>query len=189
MNALFRLVLAISSTSLLPVIYLIKSKTYLFQSDIYSYIKNDWLINFLVKGSLLGYFVIPIVIFFVIIYLVSFLGKDEIREGEVLEVQDASNSFLPSYLGYFFVSLSISDGDFFTLLFIWGILIIFVFISQTNYYNPIFLMFRYNFYHIKTKNGLVLFLISKEIFKKGSDVFIPKVYRINDFTFIHKESL
>ncbi|MFW9285809.1 hypothetical protein [Glaesserella parasuis] len=187
MNRLFRLLLAISSTSLLPVIYLIKSEVYIFQSGIYSYIESDLLKEFLIKGSLLGYLVFPIGLSLLAIHLVSRLGKDKIEKGEVLEVQDASSNFLPSYLGYFFVALSVTDKHYFTLCFIWGILIIFVFLSQINYYNPIFLLFKYKFYNIKTKNGLSLFLISKDEFKKGIDVSISKIYRINNFTFIHKE--
>lgn len=187
MKGIFRLLLAISSTSLLPIIYLIKSKVCIFPSGICSYIasQSDWVRNF----YLLVYLVLPILLFFVIIWMVPCLGKDKIKKDEVLEVQDASSSFLPSYLGYFFVALSINDGNIFTMCFIWILLIVFVSISQVNYYNPVFLLFGYKFYHVKTKNGLVLFLISKDEFKKVSDVIIPKVYRINNFTFIHKDLL
>lgn len=186
MNTLFKLLLAVSATSLLPVVYLIKSKTYLFQSEMYSVLSNECWREILIKISLLGYLVIPIILAGLIIFLVSYLGKDEIHSGEVTDVKDASGGFLPSYLGYFFVSLSIGDGEIFTLCFIFILVTAFLFLSQMNYYNPIFLFLGYKFYHIHTKNGLTLLLISKELFKKSSEIDVGKVYRVNDFTFIHK---
>lgn len=187
MNILFRFILAMSATSLLPVIYLIKSKTYILHSVFYDLFSTVWLQELLIRLSLLGYLIIPVGLAGIVISLISHLGKDGLKKGEVIEVKDASSNFLPSYLGYFFVSLSINNGEIFTLCFIFFLVTIFVFLSQVNYYNPIFLFFGYKFYHIHTKNGLTLLLISKKKFKKADEIDIERVYRVNDFTFIHKE--
>ncbi|UDW83460.1 hypothetical protein K7G91_001822 [Pasteurella canis] len=186
MKTLFKLLLAISSTSLLPIIFLIKSRVYLFKIDFYKYISNETIVDFLVRASLLGYFIIPLIFFFFIFYLLSKLSKDNIKNGEVIEVKNATNSFLPNFLGYFFVALSIADNDYFTLFVIYILLTIFVYLSQINYFNPLFLMFGYTFYNIKTKSGLSILLISKSKYKIAKDICSEKVYRINDFTFINK---
>lgn len=175
-NFLYRLLLSISSTSLLISIFLIKSKIYFTNMD-YSLINNL---------ILLIYFLIPIFFTKVSIYLSKFLSKDTFTPDEVSEIEYAGNSFLPSYLGYFFVALSIADKDFFTLIVLYFIIFIFVFLSKTFYFNPVFLIFGYHFYQIKTSTGLKVFLITKKTFKKKEDVNSNIVYRINDFTFIER---
>ncbi len=187
MNTLFRFTLAVSATSLLPVIYLVKSKTYLFHNSFYDLFVMMWLQELLVRLSLLWYLFIPMGLAGIVIFLISYLGKDGLQKGDVVEVKDASSNFLPGYLGYFFVSLSIGDGEVFTLCFVFFLVTIFVFLSQVNYYNLMFLCFGYRFYHIRTKNGLTLLLISRKKFKKADEIDIQKVYRVNDFTFIDKE--
>lgn len=186
MDKLFKFILAISSTSLLPIIYLIKSRCYILETDLYNYIDNKETIEYFKNISLLGYFIIPFLLVFSVLFLIRFLEKDEVREGDIIDFEDSSNNFLPSYLGYFFVALSISDKDFFILFVIFSILIIFVYFSQVNYFNPLFLVLGYKFYKIRTEKGITLLLISKGEFRKTSDIKLDLVYRINDFTFINK---
>ena len=134
----FRLLLAISSTSLLPIIYFIKSRYYFIDFNSCIYLKSKETIRWLNQISLLGYLILPFILIIVVLFMVSFLSKDEFKKGSVESIENATNGFLPSYLGYFFIALSIPDHDFFILFVIWLILGIFVFISQVNYFNPIF---------------------------------------------------
>ncbi|MBE0354513.1 hypothetical protein PPHE_a2181 [Pseudoalteromonas phenolica O-BC30] len=99
-------------------------------------------------------------------------------------IEHANNSFLPSYLGYFFVALSISNWE--TLFFVYGVLFIFTFLSQALYFNPLFLLFGFEFYNIKTKNGTAIFLISRNKYKKPNEIDIEKAHRINNYTFIER---
>ena len=55
----------------------------------------------------------------------SKLGHDSFKKGDIEELKLANNSFLPNYLGYFFVALSISDLH--TMCFVYSILSIFTF--------------------------------------------------------------
>lgn len=176
LNFLYRLLLSISSTSLLIPIFLVKSKCYFIKTEI------TW-INDLI---LLIYFLLPILLTWISIFFSKFLSKDSFVSGEVDEIEYAGNSFLPSYLGYFFVALSIADKDLLTLIVLYFIIFIFVFLSKTFYFNPVFLIFGYHFYQIKTSTGLKVFLITKKNFKKKEDVNSNTVYRVNDFTFIER---
>lgn len=175
-NCLYRLLLSISSTFLLISIFLVKSKLYFIKTD------YNWVNNLI----LLSYFLIPVLLTWLSIYLSKFLSKDSFISSEVNEIEYAGNSFLPSYLGYFFVALSIADKDFLTIIVLYSILFIFVFLSKTFYFNPVFLIFGYHFYQIKTSTGLKVFLITKKTFKKKEDVNSNIVYRVNDFTFIER---
>jgi len=130
------------------------------------------------------YILIPIVLTGLSIFLSKFLGKDEFKAGEVVAIEHANNSFLPSYLGYFFVALSIGNWE--TLIFIYGVLFVFTFLSQALYFNPLFLLFGFEFYNIKTKNGAGIFLISRNCYKTPSDIVIDRAYRINNYTFIER---
>ena len=184
MNRLFRFFLAVSSTSLFIVIFLIKSRCYILESNFYSYLDEFLKINNLEQYSLVGVISIPLLFLAISMKLLKKLSKDRIKEGEIIEIENSTNNFLPSYLGYFFVALSISDNDFLTMSIIYCIIVLFVFYSQTNYFNPLLLIFGYKFYKIKTNRGLSLLLISKKEFKKSSEVIIEKVYRINNSTYI-----
>lgn len=120
MNLIYRVLLSIASTSLLVSIFLIKSKVYIYDFD-------D---NFFRNLSLLTYFFIPVALTFFVVYLTKYLGKDEFLSNGIVELEYAGNSFLPSYLGYFFVALSVSDKDFFTIMVLYSILFLFVFCQK-----------------------------------------------------------
>jgi hypothetical protein len=69
---------------------------------------------------------------------------------------------------------------------VYVVLFVFTFLSQALYFNPLFLLFGYEFYNIKTKNGTAIFLISRYQYKQPSDIEIATAYRINNYTFIEK---
>ncbi|MCZ4337878.1 hypothetical protein [Shewanella colwelliana] len=180
MNFLFRILLTFNATSLLVIIFLVQNTYtlgYLF--DKYTYLAE--LSHFASYGI---YLLVPILLTGFSIFLSRFLGKDEFEAGEVLAIEHANNSFLPSYLGYFFVALSIGNWE--TLGFVYGVLFVFTFLSQALYFNPLFLLFGFEFYNIKTKNGAAIFLISKYKYKTPAEIIIDKAYRINNYTFIER---
>lgn len=131
------------------------------------------------------YLLVPITSTCISILLSSKLGCDPFTKDSTQSIEHANNSFLPSYLGYFFVALSIPNWE--TLWFVYSILFAFTFLSQALYFNPLFLLFGYEFYNITTKDGTAIFLISKKQYKCPSDVDIEKAYRINNYTFIERK--
>lgn len=182
MNQIFRLLLTFNATSLLVIIFLVQ-KGY----SLDYFVCPEWaqyIFEFPEYFSYIFYLIVPIVLTWLSIFLCSRLGKDEFTVGEVTSIEHANNSFLPSYLGYFFVALSIGGWE--TLFFVYGVLFVFTFLSQALYFNPLFLVFRFEFYNIVTTNGSVLFLISRKKYRSPSDVVIDKAYRINNYTFIEK---
>ena len=179
-NLGYRFLLTITATSLLLIIFMVqKGYTLGFFFD-----KCAYLVELPNSISYAIYLLIPIVLTGLSIFLSKFLGKDEFKAGEVVAIEHANNSFLPSYLGYFFVALSIGNWE--TLIFIYGVLFVFTFLSQALYFNPLFLLFGFEFYNIKTKSGATIFLISRERYKTPSDIVINKAYRINNYTFIER---
>ncbi|QTC41319.1 hypothetical protein I7V34_19980 [Bacillus sp. V3] len=145
------------------------------------------------------YFCLPIFFTWISLLLAKSLAKDSLEKTEksiekengqkqiskmskVIEVEQANNAFLPSYLGYFFVALSIPYFE--TLIFIFLILFLFTFYSQTLYFNPLFLLFGYHFYYLTTVNKTKVFIITRKSLKNPDDINLPELRRINDFTFI-----
>lgn len=180
MNLLFRLLLTFNATSLLVIIFLVQ-KTYT--------LGHFWKgCAFLVElpnvVSYLLYLSVPVLFTGISILLRRFLGKDDFRAGTVSTIEHANNSFLPSYLGYFFVALSIGNWE--TLFFVYGVLFIFTFLSQALYFNPLFLLFRFEFYNITTTNGAAIFLISRQKYKMPDEIDIDTAFRINNYTYIEK---
>lgn len=124
---------------------------------------------------------IPILISTLSIGIASKLGSDSIHGCS--ECSLADQEFLPVYLGYFFISLSVPDDI--TMLFLYIIVFVFTFISQTQYFNPIFLLFGYHYYHVLTPQGTKVFIIARgKVIRNRSYLAFDNLRRINDTTYI-----
>lgn len=171
-NLLYRLFLTFNATYLIIVIFLIKE-----QYQLILLIDSPRWISYIVFIS------IPIILTGICLFLSRFLSNDSISS-EIKDIEQANNAFLPSYLGYFFVALSVPYNE--TLLFVFLILFAFTFFSQTLYFNPLFLFWGYQFYYITTGNNVKLFIISKKQIRTSCGLKFPKLKRINNFTYIDK---
>jgi len=180
MNLAFRLLLTFNATSLLVIIFLVQNT-----HTLGSFFSNcSYLVGLPNAVSYLVYLLVPVGLTWLSITLSRFLGKDSFKPGDVTTIAHANNSFLPSYLGYFFVALSIGSWE--ALAFVYGVLFVFTFLSQALYFNPLFLLFRFEFYNITTKNGAAIFLITRHRYKTPSEVDMEIAYRINDYTYMEK---
>ena len=173
MKIIYRCFLMVNSIILLAAVYLIKEGI---QIPI-QYLSFPHVSYFI-------YVFAPIIMSGFCIWLSRFLG-DDIISGGVLDVECANDAYLPSYLGYFFVALSISDWD--TLIWVGILLLIFAFFSQTWYFNPLFLLFGYKFYHVTVKGKVKVSIISRGDILKTEDLVFEKLKRINNYTFIDRE--
>lgn len=108
-------------------------------------------------------------------------SKYDIKEGSITEIEYANESFLPSYLGYFFVALSISNNQLFIVLFF--IIFIFTYKSKLAHFNPIFLILGYKYYYYSS-DGVKSLLVTKKKIKRPKELVVKKMYRLNDFTYI-----
>ena len=166
MNFLFRCFLSISATSWMLAIYFVK---------VISEDMSLW--EFLFCTVLVV--VVMILLALCVIKLSGKLQKDSIKT--ISSVSLADNEFLPVYLGYFFVALSIDNV--YTFLFIY--LVVFLFVMLTDYYfNPMFLVFGYHFYHVKTSTYTPVFLIYKTSERLINENQLTNLFRINDWTYI-----
>ena len=169
---IFRCLLTLSSTSLIATVYFIKQE-YIF----YCLEKIPQFVSFLLIALL------PIVFTGLSLFSKKLLFDTEIEDSP-LNFEDATNSFLPSYLGYFFVALSINTDT--TFWWIFSILFIFIYLSQAIYFNPILLLFNYHFYSATTSNNKKVFLILKTILSDKDDIVGLNLKSINEFTFIEQ---
>lgn len=170
LNVIFRFILTANATSWMVVIYGIKEQWSF-------WVIPDW-------GTGLALLLIPIVLSLVSIAMSGSFGRDGMRSCQ--ECVLADHEFLPVYLGYFFVALSINNCM--TLCFVYAIVFVFTFLTQTQYFNPIFLLFGYHFYHITTEQGTKAFLIAKgKVIRNAKDVEFTDLRRINGTTYISRK--
>ncbi len=155
------------------VVYLIKERYYLLCLE-----KLPNLVSYIV------FLLIPFILTLISIWMKRLLSEDDINY-EPLDVEEANNTFLPSYLGYFFVALGVESTE--SMIFIYLIVFLFTYFSQTLYYNPLFLLFGYKFYYITTVNNVRVFIISKKEINTTKGIMFPKLKRINNTTFIDEE--
>ncbi len=171
MKQLYQLFLAFNSTWLIIVVYLIKENYEL-----------KILTNYSIYFSWIIFISVPIVLTALSFLIAKKLPTDVLNSSSVNEIELANNNFLPTYLGYFFVSLGINEIP--TLTVVFAIIYIFTVLSQTLYFNPIFLLFGYHFYFIKTARNVKIFLITKKKLKNPGEDGFDNLKRINNYTFI-----
>ena len=160
MNFLFRFLLTLNATLWMFVVYELKAE-WTYQSI------PAW-------GIALLILCLPILLSALSIGIASKLGSDSIHGCS--ECSLADQEFLPVYLGYFFISLSVPDDI--TMLFLY-------IISQTQYFNPIFLLFGYHYYHVLTPQGTKIFIIARgKVIRNKSYLAFDNLRRINDTTYI-----
>ncbi len=167
MNLLFRFLLTVNATSWMLVVYGIKEKITIREIP-------QWIFGVILLS-------IPIILSWISVKISVYLGSDSL--GGCQEFSLADNEFLPTYLGYFFVSLSVSDIT--TMVYLYLIVFVFTFLSQTQYFNPIFLLFGYHYYHILTERGTRVFIITKgNVIRNKNNITFKNLKRINDTTYI-----
>ncbi|AZI66182.1 hypothetical protein EIB71_00135 [Kaistella daneshvariae] len=171
MKYIYQLFLAFNSTWLIVVVYLIK---------------ENYVFNFVEEYSIYfswSLFILIPIILTALSFLIAYkLPKDQLLKTSINEIELANNNFLPTYLGYFFVSLGVNEIP--TLVVVFIMIYIFTYLSQTLHFNPIFLLFGYHFYFIKTNKNIKIFLITRKQLKTPGEIGFKELRRINNYTFI-----
>lgn len=97
-------------------------------------------------------------------------------------VEEINNDFLANYLGYFFVGLGLNDVA--TLFIAFGIIFVFTFASQNQYFNAVLLIFGYKYYSVETGEGTKVLVISQNNYRNSNAVASDKLRRVKDGVFL-----
>lgn len=135
--------------------------------------------------------VLLILSFFSIRFSFKYLDQDVIERSKVEEFEQANDFYLPIYLGYAFVAISLPTLKSFLLFF----LLMLVVLSRTRffYFNPIFLVLGYKFYYIKQLDNSKILVVSKKEIKTIDELFEDSngdiadnisLTKVNDYTFL-----
>lgn len=129
--------------------------------------------------------------FFSIKFSLKYLDQDVIEREKVKEFEQANDFYLPIYLGYAFVAISLPTLKSFLLFFV--LMLIVLARTRFFYFNPIFLVLGYKFYFIKQIDDSKILVISKKEIKTVDELFEDSIgdigdnialTRINDYTFL-----
>lgn len=115
-------------------------------------------------------------------FLAKKCSKDSLENIKSIEIAD--NNFIASYIGYFFLALSINEERIDLFFYLYIILLVFVYLSNFSYFNPLYLIFGYHFYNILTGTDTKIFLITRKKIRKSDNITFDSIYRINDLTYI-----
>lgn len=79
--------------------------------------------------------------------------------------------------------------DWQTLIIVYVLICFFVTFSKTLCFNPLFIIFGYGYYQVRTKNGVKVFVITKRKIKKGEDNLIfEHLHKVNELVFIDTDN-
>ena len=199
MSYIFRFFLIINSLSLSFLVFTINKEITLewikpvFYNIITLAIKNNIMTEFigdnffklLNLSSYIFYLICICILSIISIYLIRFLSSDSIEEDTLTNIEPANDAFLPSYLGYFFVALSVSDIEMFSVVFL--IIAVFIYFSRISYFNPMLFIFGFKFFYVINSNNVKVLLITKKELKTTESARFDHLKRITNYTFIDTE--
>ncbi len=170
---LYKCLLAFNATFLLVVVfYLDKYDGYSIFPQIPYYLQAIFLLC------------LPVFTTWLSLCMSKFLPSDDLCN-QTKSIELINNAYFPNYIGYFFVAVSVNNVK--TLCIVYVVLVVFTLVSTTHYFNPILLLFRYNFYNIITADNIKILIITKKTFRTDTELTKCRLKRINDFTFIDME--
>ncbi|WP_369178582.1 hypothetical protein [Candidatus Thiodubiliella endoseptemdiera] len=170
MNFILRLFLTLSSISFFLIVFLVQNEINPFKTQLGNYAWVTYVV----------YVIVPFIFTFISLGICKLLTKSRINK--VISIETSSNDFLANYLAFFFVALSAQGVITFWVVF--GMTVLFTFVSRVSYFNPIFLVFGYNFYYIQTGEHVKVMLISRKKLKSPKTFENMSCRRINDYTFM-----
>ena len=172
MKTVYKILLTLNSTSLMLFVYLVLKKYWIFNLGIYS----------------IFIYILGLLIYTKICIAMRFILKKASIEDGIKEISVATDEYISVFLGYFFVTLSVPEQNCIIFGVVFALVNIFIFNSQTIYFNPLFCLFGYNFYEVHTALGTKVYVITKEKNIKGtSKLAFPNLRKINEFTYIDEE--
>ena len=132
---------------------------------------------------------LPLLLSFLSLLWIKSKAADSIAN-KVNEISPVNNDYLPVYLGYIFVSLSIPADttggiDWISLSVVYCLVCLFVTFSKSLCFNPIFILFGYGYYKVKTSTNVKIFVITKRRIRKNEDeISFPDLRKINELVYL-----
>lgn len=193
------LVVTMSSTSVIIPIYFIKIRYTFFHSPSCITISD----NLLFIIHVFVYMAIPILLTLLGFWMMKIMGTNDnlMRSNGCYEnhflITPAETSNLPTYLGYFFIALSIPgvvvagapEQPSWPILFaVYFILNGLLALSEKSFFNPL-VMIRYNFYNVLVNDQVEILVISRKDIEKdeGDEVEFPHLLKVTETIFIDKD--
>jgi len=170
MNFILRIFLTFSSVSFFLIVFLVQNEINPYKTQLGYYAWVTYAV----------YVIIPFILTFIALGICKLLAKSTINK--VVSLETSNNDFLANYLAFFFVALSVKGLATFWIVF--GMTILFTFVLRVSYFNPIFLVFGFNFYYVHTGENVKVMLISRKKLKNPQSFESMSVRRINDYTFM-----
>ncbi len=130
--------------------------------------------------NIIGAVILTLIILFSPMICFRFLVSDELKS-KIDSIENVNHLFLPVYLGYFFVTFSISDYRWFLAIYV--LIVVLLSCSRLMYFNLFLLCLGYSFYKVHTVNGISCYIISKRYVLKD-DISFLQLKRLNNMTFL-----
>lgn len=132
------------------------------------------------------------VTFLFLAYLTLILSGHVFRGGEtlkVVEIKPIESVAVPTYIGMFVISIGLAQSEatpgLVSATILFALFIFWRKIEKIFYFNPIWLIFGYRFYEVRTEKGNTYTFITKRDRLKGSDNF-GGLNRINNYTYFER---
>lgn len=146
------------------------------------------LMNIIINDVL--YFLLALVLSFVLLYYSGKCSnKDAAIKQDVKYIKRVTKDYFPIYLGYFLVALSLPDNggspEWSICLIVYLIIVLLILFSGEYYFNPLYLVFGFHYYEIRTNNSIELIVLTnQEINKDSGPIRFEQAKEITNFVLV-----
>ncbi len=112
----------------------------------------------------------------------SYLETIDFKKENIKVIESADSTFVPMYLAYVFVGVSIQSGI--SLIICYLLIAVICFFAQNYYFNPLFYVLGYRYYFITNSSDKKLLIMTRKHVYLGQEIDFPNLKRINDYTYV-----
>ena len=105
-----------------------------------------------------------------------------LQSANVKEIESADSAFVPMYLAYVFVGVSISSTI--SLILCYLLIAVICFFAQNYYFNPLYYILGYRYYFVTNSTNKKLLIMTKKHIYLGQEMDFTALKRLNDYSYV-----
>ncbi len=177
MLVLYKLFFTLVSLLLLAVIYLINSSIEIGRlTGLHLWFDMPAIVSYLI------YIVGSLFLTWLCTLAFSKMETISLQSTNIKGIESADSTFVPMYLAYVFVGVSIQNEI--SLILCYLLIAIICFFAQNYYFNPLFYILGYRYYFVINSADKKLLIMTKKHIYLGQEIDFANLKRLNDYSYV-----
>lgn len=106
----------------------------------------------------------------------------DLHSSNIKAIESADSTFVPMYLAYVFVGVSIQNDT--SLIWCYLLIVIICFFAQNYYFNPLYYLLGYRYYFVINSTDKKILIMTKKQIYLGQEIDFTNLKRLNDYSYV-----